>query len=148
MRRRDATRIICSMLRDVRYALRSFRQNPTFTFVALASLAIGVAANCAAFSWADALLLRPLPVPRPSGVVTVGSATRIDGALANLLRVSYPEYRAIRDRAQSFDGLLAFTSFSGGLAAASDQTPALKVGLMVTANFFDVAGVRPEVGRT
>ncbi len=147
---RDALRMgwVDGLIRDVRYALRSFRHSPTFTLVALASLAVGIGANCAAFSWADALLLRPLPVPRPSAVMTVGSTMPIEGALANLLRTSYPEYTAIRDRTRSFDGLLAFNTFSGGLAATRDEVPKLKLGVMVSANFFNVLGVSPELGRT
>jgi len=136
------------VIHDIRYAFRSFRRSPAFTIVALASLAVGVGANCAAFSWADALLLRPLTVPRPSEVVTVGSTTDVGGALANLLRASYPEYSAIRDRARSFSGLLAFNSFSTGLAITRDSAPTLKIGNLVSGNFFDVLGVRPELGRT
>ena len=147
---RDALRMgwVDALIRDVRYALRSFRHSPTFTLVALASLAIGIGANCAAFSWADALLLRPLPVPRPSDVLTVGSTMPIESALADLLRASYPEYAAIRDRTRSFEGLLAFNSFGGGLTATRDELPTLKLGMMVSANFFDVLGVSPELGRT
>src|SRR4029077_11147879 len=100
------------------------------------------------FSWADALLLRPLTVPRPAEVLTVGSTMPIQGALADLLRASYPEYTAIRERAKSFDGLLAFNSLSGGLTATRDEVPKLKLGMMVSANFFDVLGVSPELGRT
>src|SRR5215831_11694942 len=106
--------------RDVRYALRSFRRSPTFTLVALLSLAIGVGANCAAFTWADALLLRPLPVARPSDVVTIGSKTSLDGVFGNVLRASYPEYTAMRDRATTFEGILAFTTFSTSLASERD----------------------------
>jgi putative ABC transport system permease protein len=147
---RDALRMgwVDGLIRDLRYALRSFRHSPTFTLVALASLAIGIGANCAAFSWADALLLRPLTVPRPAEVLTVGSTMPIQGALADLLRASYPEYTAIRDRTKTFDGLLAFNSLSGGLTATRDELPKLKLGMMVSANFFDVLGVRPELGRT
>jgi predicted permease len=136
-----------ALARDVRYAFRSFRRSPAFTLVALLSLAIGVGANCAAYTWADALLLRPLPVPHPSDVVTVGSSMSGGGALGDVLRASYPEYTAIRDRVKSFDGLLAFTSFSSGVAAARDAVPALKLGIMISANFFDVLGLRPTPGR-
>jgi predicted permease len=146
---RDALRMgwVDGVVRDVRYALRSLGHSPTFTLVALASLAIGIGANCAAFSWADALLLRPLSVPRPSEVMTVGSTMPIEGALANLLRTSYPEYTAIRDRTRSFEGLLAFNSFSGGLAGTRDEVPRLKVGNLVSANFFTVLRVSLELGR-
>jgi putative ABC transport system permease protein len=146
---RDALRLgwLDALARDVRYALRSFRRSPTFTLVALLSVAIGVGANCAAFTWADALLLRPLPVARSSDVVTIGSKTSYDGVFGNVLRASYPEYTAMRDRAATFDGILAFTTFSTSLASERDAMPQLRVGAMVSANFFDVAGVRPETGR-
>ncbi len=147
---RDALRLgwLDSLARDIRYALRSFRRSPTFTAVALLSLAIGVGANCAAFTWADALLIRPLAVPRPSEVITVGSVESGAGALGNVLRTSYPEYTAIRDRAKSTTGLLAYTTLSAGLAAGRDDTPALRLGMMASANFFDVLGLRPALGRS
>ena len=62
---------------DLRYAWRMMLKNPGFTAVAVVSMAIGIGANCAVFSAADAMLLRPLPVPRPSEVLTVGSPTLI-----------------------------------------------------------------------
>ena len=67
------------LLQDVRYGCRMLAANPGFTLVAVISLALGVGANCAAFSWADALLLRPLTVARPGEVVTVGSAMSVEG---------------------------------------------------------------------
>src|SRR5579862_1414387 len=56
---------------DLRHGIRMLRKTPGFTFVAVVSLAIGIGANSAMFSFADALLFRPLPVARPSEVVTV-----------------------------------------------------------------------------
>ncbi len=57
---------------DVRYGVRLLAATPGFTSIAVLSLAIGIGANCAIFSFADALLLRPLPVARPGEVFTVG----------------------------------------------------------------------------
>jgi hypothetical protein len=57
---------------DVRYGFRLLAASPGFTSIAVLSLAIGIGANCAIFSFADALLLRPLPVARPGEVFTVG----------------------------------------------------------------------------
>jgi predicted permease len=146
---RDALRMgwLDSLARDVTYALRSFRRSPTFTLVAILSIAAGVGANCAAFTWADALLMRPLPVPRPSEIVTVGSTTTVDGMLGLLLRTSYPEYLALRDRTKSFDGLLAYTTFIGGMSAARGEVPRLRAGAIVSANFFDTLNVVPALGR-
>ena len=63
---------------DVRYGCRMLAKNPGFTIVAVLSLAIGIGANCAIFSFADALLLRPLPVARPGEVFTVGSTAALE----------------------------------------------------------------------
>jgi hypothetical protein len=80
---------------------------PGFTIVAVLSLAIGIGANCAIFSFADALLLRPLPVARPGEVYTVGRGRRSKRSTpARWCRRR--DYVDIRDRSKSFDGLAAF----------------------------------------
>src|SRR5258707_867253 len=63
------------LARDVRYGCRMLARSPGFTIVSVVSLAIGIGANCAVFSFADALLLRPLTVPRAGEVLTVGSTS-------------------------------------------------------------------------
>ncbi len=130
---------------DVRYGCRMLAANPGFTLVAVLSLALGVGANTAAFSWADALLLRPLTVARPSEVVTVGSAMSIEGFSS--ISTSYREFIDIRDRGTSFDGLVAFSGLTSGMAATRDALPKLTLGLLVSGNFFTVMGVEPELGR-
>jgi putative ABC transport system permease protein len=131
---------------DIRYGCRMLAANPGFTLVAVSSLALGIGANCAAFSWADALLLRPLTVARPGEVVTVGSTLSVEGF--SRLGASYREYIDIRDGSTSFDGLVAFTGVTSGLAATADALPKLTLGLLVNSNFFTVMGVEPELGRT
>jgi putative ABC transport system permease protein len=131
---------------DIRYGCRMLAANPGFTLVAVSSLAMGIGANCAAFSWADALLLRPLTVARPNEVVTVGSAVSVEGF--SRVGASYREYIDIRDRSTSFDGLVAFTGVTSGLAATPETLPKLTLGLLVSGNFFTVMGVEPELGRT
>ena len=130
---------------DIRYGCRMLAANPGFTLVAVISLALGIGANTAAFSWADALLLRPLTVARPGEVVTVGSTMSVEGF--SRVGASYREYIDIRDRSTSFDGLVAFTDMTSGLAATREAVPKLTLGLMVTGNFFSVMGVEPELGR-
>ena len=60
-------------LQDLRHGIRAFARNPALAAICVISIAFGTGANVAIFSLADALLLRPLPVPQPSGVLTVGS---------------------------------------------------------------------------
>ncbi len=131
------------LLQDIRYAIRVLLKNRAFTLVAVLSLAIGIGANSAMFSFADALLLRPLPVLRPSEVVTLESQTSRDQPG----RTSYPDYVDYRDRAQTLDGLVAYTVVPFGFAASPDALPQVKYGLMVSGNLFQAMGVEPAVGR-
>jgi putative ABC transport system permease protein len=130
---------------DVRYGGRTLVANPGFTLVAVGSIAIGIGANSATFSWADALLLRPLPVARPAEVLTVGTMMSVEGF--SRVGASYAEYIDIRDRSASFEGLAAFSGITSGLATTRDALPALRLGLLVSDNFFSVMGVEPELGR-
>jgi hypothetical protein len=90
---------------DVQYGCRMLAGNPGFATVAIVSLAIGIGANCAIFSFADALLLRPLPVARPGDVMTVGSASTLDSFGGSSLVSSYRDYVDVRDRSKSFEGV-------------------------------------------
>jgi len=130
--------------RDLSYAERAFRKSPGFTAAAVLSLGIGVGANCVMFSIVDGTLLRPPRVPRPNEVVALVS-TALD---SNTTAVSYPDYAAVRDRSQSFEGLTAFIEVSTGFAARPGAVPLVKNGKAVTADFFDVLGSRPELGRS
>ena len=132
---------------DLRYGCRMLAASPGFTTVAVLSLAIGIGANSAIFSFADALLLRPLPVARPGEVLTVGSTSSLEALNASSLVSSYRDYADLRDRSKSFEGLAAFTSITAGFAADSTQTPKLKMGMLVSGNFFPLMGVEPAIGR-
>ena len=74
------------MLNDIRYALRTMRQNPGFALTAIFSIALGIGVNSTIFSFANGLLLRPLPVPNPSQVFS----------LTTLLAAAVPARRASR----------------------------------------------------
>src|SRR3954471_1064305 len=102
---------------DIRYGFRMLAASPGFTTIAVLSLAIGIGANCAIFSFADALLLRPLPVARPGEVLTVGSTTTVSAiGGVSVLVSSYRDYVDIRDRTRSFDQLVAFVGTTAGVA--------------------------------
>ena len=119
--------------------------NPAFTIVAVISLALGIGANCAIFTWTDALLLRPLPVARPGEVLTVGSTASVQGFTA--IVTSYPDYVDVRDQNRSFDGLAAFTFLPAGVARTADELPKLRMGTVVSGNLFGLMGVQPDLGR-
>ncbi len=133
------------MLNDVKYAVRMLAKNPAFTVVAVCSLAIGIGANSAIFSFADALLLRPLPVMKPSGVVTVNPSAATTLGVDST--VSYPDYLDFRDRNRSFDGLIAFQYGQFGYAPNPSVVPEMQFGVFVSGNFFQVLGLEPTVGR-
>ena len=94
------------MLQQIRHAFRLLLRNPGFTAIAALSLALGIGANSAIFSLADALLLRPLAVLEPSRVVTI-STDRQDGT-DGIGGVSFPDYRDFREQSRSFEGIAAF----------------------------------------
>jgi len=137
------------MLHDFRYALRTLRQNPGFSLVAIVSLALGIGAAAAAFSSADALVLRPMAVPDASGIIRVHTLLR-DAKSTNegqFYRLSHPDYVDLRDRNRSFAGLTAAQSTSFGFAAEKGALAEMKSGELVSGNFFAVLGVRLELGR-
>jgi len=137
-----------TLWKDIRYGVRMLAASPGFTIVAVLSLAIGIGANCAIFSFADALLLRPLPVARPSEVLTVGSRSSFEAFNASSLVSSYRDYVDIRDRNKSFEGLAAFSYLTVGFASDPTATPKIKMGMIASSNLLPLMGVEPTIGRT
>jgi len=138
------------MLQDFRYALRMLRQNPGFALVAIISLALGIGANAAMFSFADLLVLRPLQVPGGSELVLVQSQLRGE-TIANLAAyypVSYPDYKDLRDSNRSFSELSAARFVQVGLTAQQGVLPQMEFGELVSGNYFGVMRVNPVMGRT
>lgn len=131
---------------DVRHACRLLRRNPAFAGVAVLSLALGIGANAAMFSFADALILRPLPVRDPGAVVTVRADAA--GQAFTDRRMSYPNYRDLRDASHSFDGLIAYQVSTVSFARSSQSVREMRIGMLVSDNFFQVLGVQPALGRT
>jgi len=133
------------MLKSLRHAVRMLRKNPGFTLVAICSLAIGIGATSASFSIADVLVLRPLPVPEQSRVVSVIPAKM--GPFGADTAVSYPDYRDFRDNNRSFEGLLAegFSRFT--FSPDATVLPKIAYGVFVSGNFFRTLGVQPALGR-
>ena len=136
-----------TLWQDIRYGCRMLAASPGFAVVSILSLAIGIGANSAIFSFADALLLRPLPVARPGEVLTVGSRSSFEALNASSLVSSYRDYVDIRDRNHSFDGLAAFSYLTAGFAADPSATPKIKLGMRVSGNLLPLMGVEPTIGR-
>jgi predicted permease len=131
------------LARDLLYALRGFRKNPTFTAVAIASLALGIGLNTAIFNLVSAVLLQPLPVRDPARLVSVFTSDRTNpGFLYN----SYPNYRDYRDRNTVFSGLALYTPIQATLTGESESGDVQ--GQIASGNYFDVLGVKPVLGRT
>jgi predicted permease len=128
---------------DIRYSFRALRGQPAFCAVAVLSLALAIGANSAIFSFADALLLRPLPIKNPAAVLDVSNTTP-DNPLEGM---SFPDYRDLRAKNRSFSGVAAYRLTS--LAAASNPAaPAqIRFANLVSDNFFAVMGVTPSIGR-
>ncbi len=133
------------MLTAVQHALRVLRKDPIFTAVAICSMAIGTGATAAMFSFADAILLRPLPVYAPDRVLTIN--TRRSAQFGANTRVSYPDYVDLRDHNRSFEGLVAASYARFGFSTDTHTLPRMKWGYFVSGNFFRVLGVQPVLGR-
>lgn len=133
------------LIRDIRYAFRNLLGAPGFSVVAVLSLALGIGINSAMFSGADALLLRPLEVPRADEVVCVnGSGPDITNGLGG---VSYPDYVDLRDWNHSFKGLIAFTYKSLAMKTDPNALSELREGMAVSVNFFRAMEIAPAIGR-
>ena len=131
------------MLNDIRFALRLLLKSPGFTLTAILALALGIGANTALFSVVDSVFLRPLPYPEPDRLVRL-SSTDPD---IDLTRVgfSWPRYLAVRDSQQVFSDL-AVGAFNG-FTVTGRGDPELVQGFHASANYFDVLGVQPHLGR-
>ena len=130
---------------DLRHGARFFARNRALTAIAVGSIAFGTGANVAIFSMANALLLRPLPVLRPSELLTVGS--RVLHGVVYQNAASWRDYQDIRDRARSFDGLLAYCYETVAITSHPGDRPRVRFGTFVSNNYFNVLGVEPQIGR-
>jgi predicted permease len=132
-----------SLVRDCRFALRISRKNSGFTAVVVLTLALGIAANTTVLSWISATLLNPIPgVAHTSDLVTVMRGDRSDHPTPPF---SYPDLHDLSERTQTFSGLLGYHDDYMSLTGAAK--PERLYGALTTANYFDVLGVRPILGR-
>ena len=133
-----------SIIKDIRYGLRSLLKRPGFTAIAVITLALGIGANSAIFSVVNAVLLRPLPFKDPERLVVVWER-RANSGRANL-PLSGHEYAAFKERATSFEALTLFQPNGFNLTGRGDPLM-VDVGEAST-EYFSVVGVPPMLGRT
>ncbi len=135
------------ILQDLRYGLRQLRRRPGFAAAAILSLALGIGANTTIFTLVDQIVLRLLPVENPRELVWL----RLEGVRPGgnwgdgTHTFPFPTYLALRDRNTVFSGV---TGQRIELASLVDdeRSAAVTVG-MVAGNYFEVLGVRSELGR-
>jgi putative ABC transport system permease protein len=126
------------MLNDLRYAFRTLRRNPAFTGVAVLTLALGIGANTALFSVADAVLFKPLAYPEPERIV------KIDGGPLKMTKTGFtadPEM----ERSPLFEATGVFVT--GGLNVGGEPTAERVLAAGVSAGFFPAMGTKPVLGR-
>ena len=132
-----------TLIQDVRYGLRVLAKRPGFTIAAVLTLALGIGLNTAIFSLYNSVLLRPLPARDPERLVSLYSTVRDEPGTGIF---SYPAYTFYRDQNASFSSIAAY---AGGrmLLSAGGAAPELLQVQMVSANFFDMLGAAPALGR-
>jgi len=132
-----------TLLQDLRYGLRMLAKSPGFTAIVVLTLALGIGANSTIFSWINSTLLNPIPgVAHTSDLVSVMRGERSEHPTPPF---SYLDYVDLRDHTQSFSGLLAY--HDDFMSLTGTDKPERIYGALTTANYFDVLGVRPILGR-
>jgi predicted permease len=132
-----------SFWQDVRYSVRLLGKSPGFTIVALLTLVLGIGANTTIFSWINSTLLNPIP-----GVAKTGELVAISlGKNAQSpFPLTYPDFVHLRDRAQSFSGLVGYST-TNTMNLTGAGKPERVWGTLASANYFSVLGVKPMLGR-
>ncbi len=129
--------------RDVRYALRQLRKSPGFTITATAMLAVAICANSTVFSWIDGTMLRPIPGARDTGDLV--SLQRGERNFSPTPPFSYLDYRDLREQNHTFAGILAY--HHDWITLTGGAQPERVYIANVSANYFDVLGIKPVLGR-
>ncbi|MGE3889199.1 MAG: ABC transporter permease, partial [Vicinamibacterales bacterium] len=138
-------------MRNLRLAFRTLIRTPFVSLVAVLSLALGIGANSAIFSLFNEMLLRPLPVAAPDGLVNLGApgpkqgSTSCNQAGSCDEIFSYPMFRDLEREQASFTGIAAHRIFGANLAYEGQTESA--DGTLVSGSYFPVLGIQPAVGR-
>ena len=134
-----------SLLQDMRYAMRQLRKSPGFTLTAVLTLAFGIGATTAIFSIVEGVLLRPLPFPIPSSLVTLGDTLEGAQYADDTPGVTAPGIRVYMRDTRAFSSLGGYQPSTYELSGLGD--PAQINAARLTASMFPVLGVPPIFGR-
>lgn len=133
--------------RDMRYGARLLLRNPGFTTTVVITLAFGIAANTIAFTVINTLLLKPLPVERPSELASLSTRETADPVNADgRLPLSHPNFVDYRQRSDVFSSLAAYSG-TLSITLTGRPQPERIFAELVTANYFETLGVTPQLGR-
>jgi len=122
-------------------------KNPGFTAIAVLTLALGIGANTAIYSVVNAVLLRPLPYPQPGRLMFLSEADKTQPAQSGF-SVSLPDYLDWRHDNTVFEDLALARHEAVPLSEIPGRSPEQVGSAIVTANFFKVIGLAPQLGRT
>ncbi len=131
-----------TLWQDLRFAIRTFAKQPTFTFVALLTLALGIGANSAIFSVINGVLLKPMPYKEPERLFKLWESK--EGGFQGT--ISYPNLKDWREQNQVFTQIAVYQT--ANLSLQSQDNPVRLRAATVSAGFFDVLGIAPQLGRT
>ena len=131
-----------TLIKDIRFGVRSLVKRPGFTALAIITLALGIGASTAIFSVVDGVLLRSLPYPNADEIVQL----REVNARGVQIAFAEPNFRDLQARSHSFEGI---AQYSGQLTTViGGSEPVRAPAFVVSADFFDILGVEPIWGRT
>ncbi|MHC4518657.1 MAG: ABC transporter permease [Planctomycetota bacterium] len=131
-----------TLWQDIRYGFRKLRNSPGFALVVVLTLALGIGANAAVFSFLDRMLLRPLPVKKPHELVLLKGrcGTYTEGSFV------YPVYLELRRQSEElFSGFMAYSRIKADLGIGGSVREVM--GIAVSSDYFSVLGVKTAVGR-
>ena len=131
------------LAQDVRYGVRSLLKGPGFAAVAILTLALGIGANSAIFSFVDGVLLKPLPYPDPERILLLWEKPP-DGGNNVVSAMNFLDWRS---QSSSFTGVAAITGSRSMTLSGRGEPTLMRVG-RVSAPYFDILGVKPTLGRT
>jgi putative ABC transport system permease protein len=142
---RDTRRgaIVETTLQDVRYGLRLLRRSPGFAAIAVLTIGLGIGANSAIFSVINGVVRKPLAYPEPDRLMYITS--QFPTLNFNKFWISPPEYFDFREHTRAFSGVAAYRT--GAMNLSEGDRPERVNSAFVTANMFDVLGVRPMRGQ-